>query len=241
VSLDLPDTWTDPDLWVLTCAPRSRMDETASLIESIGAPAVVVTTLPEPIPADFLGDDVTVLLFESDEINISKWWTRGLDWIASHYDDGEKWDVLLIESDARMTPRDITRIRRAMRDQDTIMAGGDWRHAMHGQALQVRRDNTAWVPDPSQADAGRIPGIACVISGEAGIRHDPEFRWWLADDDFEWQHRVNGGTLLVGGVAVNHVGTQGPLTGARLQAWEEDQVKFLAKWGGLPAQGGVPE
>lgn len=229
-------TWTDPDLWVLTCAPGSRAVEAISLIERIGAPTVLVTTQPDPIPSDFMGDDVTVLLFDSTEINISKWWTLGLDHIASFYDGkpDAKWDVLLVETDADIQPKHVERMRRIMREQECVMAGADFFRVLPDRPLHVRRDNSAWLPE------GRCIGFAQVVAGETGLRHDPEFRWWLADDDFEWQHRVNGGTVFIGGgIDVSHIGTQGPLTGERLVAWQEDEPKFEAKWGGLPRNGGI--
>lgn len=226
---------TDIDLWILTCAPGSRADEAAALLTALGTPAVLVTTQPDPVPFDFM-PGVDVLLFDSTEINISKWWTLGLDHIAAQYadDPDAKWDVLLVETDAAILIEHVNLMRRVMRDQDCVMAGADFFRVMPDQALKVRRDNSAWLPE------GRCIGFAQVVAGETGLRHDPEFRWWLADDDFEWQHRVNGGTVFIGGgIGVAHVGTQGPLTGERLQAWQEDEPKFEAKWGGLPRNGGI--
>ena len=223
-----------PDLWVLTCAPGSRADEAAALLTSLDTPAVLVTTQPDPVPADFL-PDVEVLLFDSTEINISKWWTLGLDWIAAHYADDPDaiWDVALVETDAAITRDHIDIMRDHMRVLDCTMAGADFFREMTDKPYYVRRDNSAWRPE------ARCIGFAQVVAGETGIRHDPEFRWWLADDDFEWQHRIGGGTVLVGGLDVKHVGTQGELTGDRLKAWQEDEPKFEAKWGGLPRNGGI--
>ena len=225
-----------PDLWVLTCAPAYRANEAAALLQRLDVSpdeAVLVTTQPNPVSPDF---PATVLLFDSEEINISKWWTLGLDHIAAFYKDDPDaiWDVLLVETDADITRESVDIMRDHMRVLDCTMAGADFFGVMPDMPYHVRRDNSAWRPE------GRCIGFAQVVAGEAGIRHDPEFRWWLADDDFEWQHRVNGGTVLVGGLPVAHVGTQGELTGDRLRAWEEDQPKFAAKWGALPSQGGIP-
>jgi RNAse (barnase) inhibitor barstar len=227
---------TDPDLWILTCAPGHRADEAAQLFDNLGmTPGVLVTTQPDPVPFNFQ-PEVEVLLFDSEEINISKWWTLGLDHIASQYadDPDAKWDVLLVETDTYITLEHADRMRRLMREQECVMAGADFYHVMPDMPFKVRRDNSVWRHE------GRCIGLAQMLVGEAGLRHDPEFRWWLADDDFEWQARVNGGTILVGGLDVTHKGTQGPLTGERLIAWEEDQIKFKEKWGALPADGGIP-
>lgn len=228
-----------PDLWVLTCAPGSRVAEALELFESLETPIgrrVVVTTMPDPIRV-FPG---SLFLYPDTDINISKWWTIGLEWIASHYvHEDDIWDVLIIETDARMTPEDVETVREHMRVLDCTMAGADWRHVLGSAPYHVRRDNSSWVPDQTYPDAGRIPGIACVIAGETGIRHDPKFRWWLADDDFEWQHRACGGTVLVANTTVRHEGTQGELQGERLAAWNQDQGRFWDKWGGMPGTGGI--
>lgn len=224
-----------PDLWALTCAPGSRADEAAALMNRLGVhpdEVVLVTTQPDPVPQDF---PATVLLFDSEEINISRWWTLGLDHIAAHYADDPDaiWDVLLVETDALITGEHVEVMREHMRTLDCVMAGADFFHVMPDLPYKVRRDNTPWRIE------GRCIGFAQVVAGETGIRHDPEFRWWLADDDFEWQHRVNGGTVLVGGLDVRHDGTQGELTGDRKLAWEQDQPKFLRKWHGLPSHDGI--
>lgn len=229
-----------PDLWVLSCAPGSRKAEAEELYTSLSINkefSVLVTTEPDPVDY-FYGH---LLRYPDTDINISKWWTLGLDHIASHYGPGDIWDVLVMESDARMTPEDVDTIRSTMRHVGVSMAGADWHHILKDGEWYARLDNKQWIPAGFGADQARLPGMALMVAGERGIRHDPEMRWWLADDDFEWQHRINGGTVLVGGTTMSHVGTQGPLVGERLQAFREDQVKFLKKWGGLPENGGVPQ
>jgi hypothetical protein len=76
----------------------------------------------------------------------------------------------------------------------------------------------------------RIPGVCMLVAGELGIRFDEAFRWWYADDDFEWQHRKAAGTGLVKGTMIQH-GPGRPLTGERAQYAEEDIHRFVAKWG----------
>lgn len=233
-----------PELWVLTVSPAQRRAEAVSLFDSMNIDPghrVTVTTQPSPIQdASGLGE---LLVYPGTDINISKWWSLGLDFIqATMVSQGvTEWDVLVMESDARMTREDVDTVRSTMRHVGVSMAGADWHHILTPGGWYARLDNAKWVPAGFSADQARLPGMALVVAGEKGIRHDPEMRWWLADDDFEWQHRVNGGTVLVGGTTMHHEGTQGPLVGERLQAFREDQVKFLKKWGGLPENGGVPE
>jgi hypothetical protein len=224
----------NPDLWVLACAPGSRTDEANDLFNSLGTPLdrrVLVTTFPDPV-TNFEG---ALLLYPDVDINISKWWNLGLEWIAEQYDTNPdaRWDVVVAETDARMKPEDVDTLRTLMRSTGAVMAGGDWENTLSEDTPQYYRT------DNLSAPVGRIPGIMKVVAGETGIRHDTALRWWLADDDYEWEHRISGGTLLVRGIGVEHTGTQGPLTGERLQAWKEDQVRFFDKWGGMPGTNGI--
>lgn len=227
----------DPELWVLACAPYDRTDEARDLFETLGTPLhrrVLVTTLPDPVVDDSFAH---LVWFTSDELNISKWWNDGLDFIeeAARSEGFDQWDVLVAETDARMRPGDVETLRKLMRGAGAVMAGGDWENTLDPGMGAFYRTSNKYSP------YGRIPGIMKVVAGETGIRHDPEYRWWLADDDYEWEHRVQGGTLLVEGIPVYHTGTQGPLTGDRKKFWEEDQIKFQEKWGGLPATMGIVE
>ena len=180
------------DLWAMSVAPAIRLAEVTEAFESTGISSdrwVLVTTLPSPIDQeDFPGK---VFFFFSEEINISKWWNLAEDYIQGANDIrsiGEyKWDVLLIESDARMTPEDIETVRTVMREENCIMAGADWKGLLTDGQQKVRRDNSRWRVD------GRLPGTCHVFAGEAGLRHDPEFRWFLSDDDWVWNHQSNGG------------------------------------------------
>lgn len=220
-----------PDLWVLTVAPGSRADEVADLRASLpDVPDhrfVVVTTRPDPIPG--------ALLFDSDELNIAKWWTVGLEYIYDirGFRGPEVYDVLIVESDTRITPEDLDSVRAEMRRSSCVMAGADWQRMLPGPGINlVRRSNTPITPGTL-----RLPGIGLVVAGEAGLRHDPQFRWWYVDDDLEWQAREAGGTVLVGGTTLTHRGST-PMTGERATFAQEDIVKFAAKWGGTPADGG---
>lgn len=228
-----------PDLWTLTCAPASRAIEVQLLFDRVGFEdkCVVVTTQPDPIR---YSDGNHLLLFDDTEINISKWWTLGLDYIdRMNEGNPDPYDILVIESDGRMSFEDVDFTRKVMREENCVMAGADWHHILPEGQHKVRRDNSRWIGSTGRADQSRLPGMALVVAGEAHLRHDPEFRWWLADDDFEWTARVNGGTVLVSGPNFYHEGTQGPLTGERLKAFREDEGKFLRKWGGLPDRGGI--
>jgi hypothetical protein len=119
-----------------------------------------------------------------------------------------------------------------MRRSSCVAAGADWQGLLGPGVNVVRRSNTPVMPAQM-----RLPGIGLVVAGEVGLRHDPAFRWWYADDDFEWQSREAGGTVLVGGTTLAHTGTT-PMEGDRARFAVEDVERFRAKWGGDPSTGG---
>jgi hypothetical protein len=88
--------------WVLIPCHRLRLDDLRASLSHLNHPAektVIVTTQPEPIkPTDTAA---TVLRYEGTDINISRWWNIGLDWIEEHHEVGP-YEVLCMESDVRI-------------------------------------------------------------------------------------------------------------------------------------------
>lgn len=231
------------DLWILTTAPGSRTDEVNELFETfsgIDYRGLVVTNNPDPITE---AGGAKTLLFPGAEFNISKWWDYGIEHIYMQYqDDAGEWDVLLIESDARISVEDLLELRQAMRGNNCVMAGADWQDCLAPGEVKVRRDNSVWIAPGKEAWQSRLPGMALLIEGEEGMDHEPLMpRFWFSDDHLEWRARTRGGTVLVGGTTVQHNGTQGPLKGDMLRWAEEDRVKFKEFWGGLPEEGGISD
>lgn len=211
--------------WLLTPCHAPRLDDLRESLEYLGHPAnrtVVVTTMPEPIHSEALR--ATVLLSPEPGINISRWFNLGLDWIAKR--EAGPYEVLCMGSDVRITHETVEALVREMRDRDLAMTGADW-YDVATAPVEIRRE-----PTPGSVYR-RIPGVAMLAAGELGLRFDEQFRWWYADDDFEWQHRVNGGTGLVRGQTLQH-GAGTPLDSSRVRYAAEDLVKFLAKWGTVP-------
>lgn len=222
-------------LYGITCAPADRVIEAQQALQHAGVEAdhaVLVTTQPNPVGSeDFYG---TVILFDSDEINISKWWDLGMEYIRG-LNDGP-FDVLLIESDAHMTKEDVNYIRTTMREHDCVIGGADWKNLLRPNEVKIRRDNTRWDV------VGRIPGVAYIFAGEVPeLRHNPEMRFWYADDWMVWLAQSIGGSILVGGTTVEHTGhvTKGGLPEPIATYAREDLVKFVEHWGGSPHDGGI--
>lgn len=230
------------DLWLLTVAQAERVAEVESLIDSMGLPKnrnVVVAHHPTFLRTD----KAEVVDYEGEEFNISKWWDAGLDFIYKKYRNSvEEFDILVIESDVRMTREDVDHVREVMRAHDCAMAGPDWQGCLASNEVKVRRDNSVWVSEGKEPWQSRLPGMGVVIAGELELDHEPLYpRFWFADDHFEWTARENGGTVLVGGTTLHHTGTQGPLTGELKKYAEEDERDFELYWEGLPNFGGQYE
>lgn len=210
--------------WVLIPCHRPRLDDLHASLANLrhrSDRTVVVTTQPEPIkPTDV---DIAALLVDPDPgINISRWWNAGLDWIAEHREVGP-YEVLCMESDVRIDWSTLSRLRSALRHYNLAMVGADW----YGAATSTVETRYDLEPMTIQH---RIPGVCMLVAGELGLRFDEQFRWWYADDDFEWQHRKAGGTGLVRGTTVGH-GPGRVLEGERAEYAAVDYQRFVAKWG----------
>ncbi len=215
--------------WLLTPCQHPRVSDLTTSLAQLSHPVdrtVVVTTLPELIEPDDLSG-VTLLESPEPEVNTSRWWNTGLDWIEQHHEPGP-YDVLCMEADVRIEWSTLARLRMVLRNYNLAMVGADC-HGVVTTAVETRYDLDPWTEEHS------IPGGCMLVAGELGLRFDEQFRWCCAAEDFEWQHRKAAGTGLVRGLTIEH-GPRRPLTGERAEHAEEDRQRFVAKWGGPPTR-----
>ncbi|PZS37896.1 MAG: hypothetical protein DLM62_16705 [Pseudonocardiales bacterium] len=215
--------------WLLTPCHHPRLSDLTTSLAHLNHPVdrtVVVTTPPEPVEPDDL-PGVTLLLSPEPEVNISRWWNTGLDWIEQHHEPGP-YEVLCMESDVRIEWSTLARLRMVLRNYNLAMVGADT-HRVVTSAVETRYDLDPWTKEHS------VPGMCMLVAGELGLRFDEQFRWCFAADDFEWQHRKAAGTGLVRGLTIEH-GPRPQLTGERAEHAEEDRHRFEAKWGGPPTR-----
>lgn len=211
--------------WLLIPAPASRLGELQRCLDAAsmdGEAVVVVTTQPDPIPAGQV--DANVIVYDEPDVNIAAWWAYGLDWIAER-EHGD-YEVLIASSDVGIRPAGIGRLAQVLRELDLAMTSADWFHVLPAGKVHVNRS-----PRPVDHIYYRIPGVAMMLAGELGIRPDPQFRWWYADDDLEWQARASKGTGLVAGVDLGHDRIGSPLSEEKARWAIEDHAKFVTKWG----------
>ena len=188
---------------------------------------MTVTAMPKAIePGTIPG---TILPYPERPLNISNWWNFGATAIdaAEEAQGNTEWNIIYMESDARLSPLDIHLLSTALRKHDVGMAGSDWRHLLSEDDVRHGLMNV---------HPYRLPGFALMVRGELGLRHDPEIRWWFADDSYEYEARVKFGTVMVAGAGLYHVGTDGLDSPDKQTYAVEDEIKFKAKWGVLPRE-----
>lgn len=217
--------------WVLVPCSRSRRGELYELLSGLRHPTdrvVVVTTTEDGLQPIDVGDWADHLVTVPwDGMRISEWWNAGLDFIASTRRHDDRWEVLVIGSDAKGTPAGVTALREALRAHTLSMVGPDF----HGRLSPG--DMEVFGPRDHRDVIRRLPGSCFMVAGEEGLRCDPLLRWWYSDDDLEMQARHLNGAGLVGGVDLLHT-TDHPLDEEQTRWATEDRERFVTKWGRQP-------
>lgn len=164
--------------------------------------------------------------------NLSRLWNIGLDWVSNYHEDtfGDvPWNVCILNDDVRMTETWISSVSEHLRGHPTAaLAYGDQHGFLSGPTLHSTLTSTDALL--------KICGYAHMSRGELGIRFDESMRWWYSDDDYDWQARKLGGSLVVPHVRVHHdspdVATM--TTPALYEQACRDRETFIAKWGIAP-------
>jgi hypothetical protein len=218
----------DTSVWAVIPAHRPALPHLRELLDLLGDLAdrtVVVTNGglgTEPIRWDEL--DAHLITDHNPEVNISRWWNMGLDWIA----DATSGDhhALVLNADARIGVEGIAKLSTVLDKTRSVMAGPD----PHLQGSNRIHHETEYGP---RGLRWRIPGYCFMLDSSAGLRADEQFRWWAGDDDLEWRARSAGGTALVGGIEVLHLGDGNPHPDLQSVA-KADLWRFQEKWGVRP-------
>lgn len=221
------------DIWILTPAPAHRLQDVTECHDYAGIPEhhrVIVTNPPNSIRP---GRNVKGHLIDTGDpdLNISKWWNAGLDYIRSHYSkitrEYQPYHILIAESDIRISSNDVHKLSYALEKFKAGIAGANWKglNLATGEYL-FSENNRHWGSDENW----RFPGVGFMIDGSLGLKFDEEFRWWFADDDFIFQHRLASNAVLVGGTQMTHAGGTA-MDVDRVRMAEEDYKKLLVKWG----------
>ncbi|MFI6096215.1 glycosyltransferase family 2 protein [Lentzea sp. NPDC051213] len=203
---------------------HDRPAELRQTIATLGLPphrVLVIDNASSPPVAEV---PAVIVRDEEQPPNLSRLWNIGLDW-AREQAAGEPYAVALLNDDLVLPPGFMAAMVAAMERTGAVIAypdqfglGEDWHNTVQGPI--VPRQN-------------RLSGYAFVLNGQAALRADERFRWWYGDDDLEWRAQALGGTVLVGGVTVEHLRPNASTTGNPVlhEQSKVDEQAFIAKWG----------
>lgn len=156
--------------------------------------------------------------------NISRWWNLGLDFVAEREGDNE-YAVAVLNDDLVIPHKFVQQLADALTRHNAAAAYPD----QHG----FFRDYVHRTVGPISMYR-RMTGYAFALRGSAKIRADETIKWWYGDDDIDWTARKNGGSVLVGGLSVQHLLPNTTTVGKLAEQTGLDRVTFMKKWGRTP-------
>lgn len=214
------------NLWAVIPS-RDRPEMLQSLIDRLVADGVHVVVVDTGYPLGTTWRNVYTLRDATEPPNISRWWNAGLD-LVEHMENGREHTVALLNDDLVVPPGFMQTLAQALADTGAAAAYPD-QHGMRGQGQYILHD----VPIPISLYR-RMTGYAFALRGSAGIRADETLQWWYGDDDIDWTARQRGGSVLVGGLTVQHLQPNSTTVGELAEQAGRDRETFINKWGRAP-------
>jgi hypothetical protein len=187
------------DLWVVI-PTATRRTYIPSIIKNSGVPEnriVIIHTIEnaEEYPEVHNLEDV-------GEINIQRWWNRGINFAMSR---GARY-VALLNDDVELQDDPLNKIVKGMKETDSVLG----------------------IPYPS---IGAICGYCMVIDLASNVRPDEGYRWWYGDNDIYLQAQQEGTIVQVLSkvkhAEPNKLTSENP---SLLQLTDADKVRFENKW-----------
>lgn len=182
---------------------RACVDAISSQVDHV---TVIGRTVDKFNLTDYIDEKIGVFRVRNQEINISRWWNRGLDYVALRNSLAEehspKWDVAILNDDVIVPEGWFDAVSGTMRQMGVAAAcsgGYDRVPVLHTQAGPVGL-------------ATRMQGFAFIVAGELGLRADERLKWYFTDDYMDWESRKLGGMVMVPGFHVQHLYPNGQMT-----------------------------
>jgi hypothetical protein len=194
-----------------------------------GVRPVVIDTGYEPPITDI--DSMDVIRDDAQPPNISRWWNLGLD--AVH--DVQKWIdadyvVAVLNDDLKIPSGFVQSLADTIKNTGAAAVYPDQhRHFITGKPHVLIHT----VAEPVSLYT-RMCGYAFALRGSANLRADETLQWWYGDDDLDWRARQAGGSVLVGGLQVEHLCPNQTTVGALAEQAGRDRQTFIDKWGRAP-------
>lgn len=176
-------THNRPELLVECVTAINGQVDLTLVIDNASSPPVDPTTLPGVVSVRYVPDQPP---------NLAKLWNLGLD-VATNLADEDPWFVAILCDDAIVPPGWFDVVTTAMVDTDAAAGCSNPFGQSHPPQVKTAPDSDLM---------GRMPGWAFILNGTRGLRADESMHWWWFDTDLDWQARVAGGLVMVGGCAV---------------------------------------
>lgn len=163
--------------------------------------------------------------WDSGDINISRWWNRGIDWARWMANRQGADDFFL-----------------AVLNDDAVPYEG-WMNLVVGHmdalgaAAGCTGSVTSYVLHQQPGPVGlwtRMTGWAFVLRGNSGVRANQNLKWYFSDDYVDWTARELGGMVMVPGAPVDHRHPNGQMTPELQVQSGIDAATFQEIWGLMP-------
>lgn len=194
------------------------------------------TDSPIDVPPEFTDrvwfDAPTVIKCHDDPPNLSQLWNFGLKYVHRmeaelHYGQTSpsEYCVAVLNDDIIIPDRFVSRLAEALETTGGAAAYPD----QHGYGQTFKHEYAGPI-----SLYRRMTGYAFALRGSAGIYADETLQWWYGDDDIDWRARQNGGSVLVGGLKVEHLTPNQTTVGVLAEQAGRDRETFIKKWGRAP-------
>jgi len=180
------------------------------LVTSSGVPrgnVIIVRTAPTETPTG------TVTTDDFGEINIQRWWNRGIDIAVENGADF----VAVLNDDLTIRPGVLQKLAVAA--------------DLYGAALatpgRIESLSTSRIPLNR-----KLIGSIWILNVRSGLRPDNDFRWWFGDDDLDIRARRNHGGVISVPVDYEHVHASAATDGSSVlqELIDRDRLVFKKKY-----------
>lgn len=184
---------------------HNRHKVCGDLVRSLSHDGVEVVVVDNSSFQPFRSNLARVIHHDEQPPNLSKFWNMALNYThMSHMRslEVEDYAVAILNDDLVLPEGFVGTLARKLDEHDVDIAFPD----QFSRGVDVVDKS----PPRSCLDlTRRMTGYAFVMRGSAMIRADERLKWWAGDVDLEMKARQGRGTVLVGGIRVEHLDANG--------------------------------
>lgn len=158
--------------------------------------------------------------------HLARFWNHGFDFFDKVH-SGRPYDIAVLCDDAIVPEGWFNAVTAAMRETGAAVGCSNPWGVQHSPVLKTA---------PDRDIMGRMIGWAFVLDADKGIRADESMQWWFFDTCLDWEARLKGGFVMVGGYPVPNI-HPGQYTNERPELGAQagrDREAFAARWGEVP-------